>query len=405
MSNNITTPNHVISAICHLTDNREVPEEDRKAYIEFEKKHPLDNFIIKGEVLSRLIATSDIAERDWPDYQIKLRHALSMAAQPATTLTRRRYLKPFLWSCAASLVLVGGLLLYYYFYISIRPGNQPGDQNQPLAAVTSKPPRALLILGGNKTIDLEEVRNGWNNQQGGAIVSKQAPDSLLYEQFSHQETGVYMNTLVLQRAGTYKVRLSDGTLVHLNAQSSLTFPSTFTGPAREVTLTGEAYFEVAKTNKPFIVKQNDNKIEVLGTKFNISAYPEENNVKTTLLEGTVRIMTPGQKPHLLRPGQQAVIHENSTEVEIKEITNPEQAVSWVDGNFSFERLPLQEIMYQVQRWYDVQVIYEEKPDPSPITITKISRNLSLTDFLDALKEGNRFTYRVSVDNKHIFITK
>ncbi|NII27774.1 DUF4974 domain-containing protein [Pseudoflavitalea sp. X16] len=405
MSYNITTPNHVISAICHLTDNRELPEEDRKDYIEFEKNHPLDHFTIKGEIISRLTTTSDLAEQDWPDYQVKLRQALSVTALPATTIPRRRYIKPIIWSCAACLALVGSLLLYYYFKVSLPPGSQPGDQNQQLAALTPKPPRATLILGGNKTINLEEVKNGWSNQQGGINVIKQAPDSLSYEPFSNPETGVYMNTLVLQRAGTYKVRLSDGTLVRLNAQSSITFPSSFTGPVREVTLTGEAYFEVAKTNKPFIVKQNDNKIEVLGTRFNISAYPEENKVKTTLLEGSVRIITPGQTPRMLMPGQQAIIQENATGIDIKEIANPEQAVSWVDGNFSFERLPLREIMYQVQRWYDVQVIYEEKPDPSPITVTKISRGLSLTEFLDALKEGDRFSYRVSVDNKHVFITK
>lgn len=179
-----------------------------------------------------------------------------------------------------------------------------------------------------------------------------------------------MASVVTPRGGTYQVVLPDGTRVWLNAASSISFPTKFEGNTRTVSLTGEAYFEVEHNKSmPFRVKSIRQEIEVLGTHFNINSYADEPTVKTTLLEGSVRVITTG-KVHkvILKPGEQALVKDN---IKVAGI-NPETAIAWKNGEFMFRNEPLENIMRAISRWYNVEVIYQADVSGKAVwgTITK-----------------------------------
>jgi ferric-dicitrate binding protein FerR (iron transport regulator) len=183
------------------------------------------------------------------------------------------------------------------------------------------------------------------------------------------------------------VILADGSKVWLNAASSIHFPSYFTGNERKVEITGEAYFEVAKdAAKPFRVEFNNQsgekgEIEVLGTHFNVNAYPEEEDIKTTLLEGSVKIKR-GRNVLMLAPGQQAEVASDN--ITLKNDVILSQVVAWKDGFFVFNNSDIKIIMRQVARWYDVEVEFEGKI-PSEGFTGKVSRNVPLSKFIKVLE--------------------
>jgi ferric-dicitrate binding protein FerR (iron transport regulator) len=181
--------------------------------------------------------------------------------------------------------------------------------------------------------------------------------------------------------------LPDGTNVWLNAASALKYPTSFTGNERRVEVTGEAYFEVVKNAaKPFIVQVKDKAdIEVLGTSFNINAYENEHAIRTTLLNGSVRVGVPStdyKKAVVLVPGQQAQIVGKQISV----AANPpaDKILAWKNGLFNFDGADLEEVMRQLERWYDIEVIYENGI-PHTRFIGEMSRQIALTDLLDILK--------------------
>jgi transmembrane sensor len=172
-------------------------------------------------------------------------------------------------------------------------------------------------------------------------------------------TKTVYNTIETPKGGQYRIDLPDGTMVWLNAGSSLRYPNRFAGQERKVALTGEAYFEVAKNKQmPFRVVSGKQVVEVLGTHFNINAYTDEASVKTTLLEGSVNVLL--QETHqseLLNPGQQAVVKYNGSSIVVQPV-KVEEAVAWKNGYFMFVDADLESIMRQLARWYDVEVAYE-----------------------------------------------
>jgi transmembrane sensor len=191
--------------------------------------------------------------------------------------------------------------------------------------------------------------------------------------------------------------LSDGTDVWLNAASSITFPTAFTGKERKVTVTGEVYFEVAKNKaKPFKVIANEAEIQVFGTHFNVNAYADEPATQTTLLEGSVKI-TRGSSTAMLEPGQQATLNK-SGQMSIVEDADIEMVMAWKNGFTSFKSADIQSIMRQVSRWYNVDVYYEGNIPERKFT-GDISRNANLSQLLRLLEvskihftiEKNRLT--------------
>ena len=255
--------------------------------------------------------------------------------------------------------------------------------SQKTSPITPGGNHAVLTMADGSTIVLDSIQNG-KIQYGGAKISKQN-GLLIFDGTSHNSTAttVSFNTLRTPRGGQYKVVLADGSKVWLNASSSLRFPTAFTGNQREVELTGEAYFEVAKNKeKPFQVKVGDMQVNVLGTHFNINAYPDESAIRTSLLEGSVKI-TKGKTSGLLKPGEQGTLKWGGNKLEIKE-ANMNEVMAWKNGLFQFEGADITTIMKQISRWYDVEVIYSGKV-PVRRFEGKISRDAQLSDVLKILE--------------------
>jgi ferric-dicitrate binding protein FerR (iron transport regulator) len=221
--------------------------------------------------------------------------------------------------------------------------------------------KAVLTLADNSTIVLDSASNGTISQQGNIKVQKLDNGLLAYtingKQMTENDEAFY-NTISTPRGGQYQITLADGTKVWLNAASSIRFPVVFIGNERKVEITGEAYFEVAKNiAMPFKVKTNTSEVEVLGTHFNVNAYEDEAAVKTTLLEGSVKISAPNKPSKYLQPGQQSAIDKEGR-INVFDNADVEEAMAWINGRFQFKSADLKSILRQISRWYDADVVYK-----------------------------------------------
>ena len=220
--------------------------------------------------------------------------------------------------------------------------------------------KALLTLADGTQIVLDSASSGLLAQQGNAQIIKLPNGEIAYNSNGKADVGLLYNTMSTPAGGIYQLILPDGSKVWLNSSSSIRYPTEFTGKERRVEISGEAYFEVAKNAaKPFIVKVNNlAEVKVLGTHFNVNAYSDEAEVKTTLLEGAVNI-SQGNKSSTLSPGQQAQINQSGF---IKRVDNVDldEAVAWKNGNFLFNSATLPAVLRQAARWYDLDVVYEGK---------------------------------------------
>lgn len=258
---------------------------------------------------------------------------------------------------------------------------------------------AVLTTSDGKAIILDSMPNGLLTQQGntdvkklGGLLEYKAPASFI------RDTVISYNTVSTPRGGQYQIVLSDGSKVWLNAASSIRFPTAFSGSLREVELTGEAYFEVAKNKeKPFLVKVRDMKIAVLGTHFNVKAYEDEAETKTSLLEGSVKIIQ-GKEAGLLKPGQQAVINFKDDKVKIA-TADMVEVIAWKNGLFRFEGANIETIMREIGRWYDVEIVYAGKV-PMRRFEGKINRNAGLSEVLRILELSN---VKFSIAGKKIIV--
>lgn len=251
--------------------------------------------------------------------------------------------------------------------------------------------RAVLKLANGQVIVLDTSR-GQIIQNGALTVNN---DSGLLNYYGKAAMAEY-HTLSIPRGGQYKLQLPDGTHVWLNAASSITYPTAFTGTERIVEITGEVYFEVAKMKqKPFRVKSaGGSEIEVLGTHFNVNAYADEPLVIATLLEGSIKF-SKANEHYLMKPGQQARLNK-AGEINIISNANMEAVTAWRNGYFYFDGTDLQTVMRQMARWYDVTVAYEGKiPDMKFSGEISKSNNASLVlEMLEATQvrfeiEGNK----------------
>lgn len=262
--------------------------------------------------------------------------------------------------------------------------------------------RALLTLGNGRSISLDEARSGQLAQEGNIAITKTQDGEIVY---SHLATGsgvatpVVYNKIETPKAGQYSVTLPDGTQAWLNAASSIRFPTVFPDTNREVHITGEVYFEVAKVTQnkrrvPFRVYARNQAIEVLGTAFNVNSYDDEEVIKTTLLEGSIRVNEKNrpEKRITLRPGQQSKLATTSKNplgaahgIEVSEV-NPKAAVAWKEGYFRFDGIGLHELMRQLCRWYDMEVVYEGTDDEYEF-VGQIARNSQLSKTLQILEMG------------------
>jgi len=261
--------------------------------------------------------------------------------------------------------------------------NVSGNAAINLADVAPGRNKATLTLSNGSIIDLDDAKNGNLGIEGGSKILKVAEGQVNYTYDSPKGEKKEYNTMTTPRGGQYLLQLPDSTKVWLNAASSITFPVNFSDIERNVSITGEAYFEVTKNIKrPFVISINDQtKVRVLGTHFNISAYTDEPFIKTTLVEGSIRISHTGSS-EILVPGQAASINK-SKEIRIIDKANIEEALAWKNGFFQFEGTNLTTVMRQLSRWYDTEVIFEGEP-PDKEFVGSISRNVNASGVLKML---------------------
>jgi transmembrane sensor len=272
-------------------------------------------------------------------------------------LTRMRAWTPRV-AASVLLVLVSAASIWWFY--SRSPVRQPiaGTLMVDTLAIHPVGNRARLTLGNGAVVDLDAVKEGLITGDEKTRIDKQKAQ-LVYGAPADETVlpVVVYNTLTTPRGGMYSVVLSDGTKVWLNASSSLRYPTAFTGRVREVSLTGEAYFEVAqKPSQPFKVVVNGMDVNVLGTHFNVMAYDDESAIATTLLEGSVKVDFNGRSI-ALAPGQQSLLMKDKEELRVRNV-DVDEAVAWKNGIFQFRSEDIKSVMRKVARWYDVDVRYE-----------------------------------------------
>ncbi len=275
---------------------------------------------------------------------------------------RRMRTRQLLWVAASLLLFIAGAGLYFRIHglgqkELVKVKTTPSLQND----IAPGGNKAVLTLANGTKIVLDTTQNGAITEQGNIRVSKLADGQLAYnkDDTASADTEITYNTLTTPRGGQYTIALPDGTKVWLNASSSLTYPTNFTHKERRVQITGEAYFEVVKDPaSPFVVKVKDAEVQVLGTSFNIMSYSDESVVKTTLVEGSVK-MRQGNGSLLLKPGQGAQFSPDGEMRLVKDV-DTEEALAWKNNLFSFNDDDIHTVMRQIARWYDVDIIYEGK---------------------------------------------
>jgi hypothetical protein len=259
--------------------------------------------------------------------------------------------------------------------------------------------KATLVLSSGKTIVLEDVANGKLTEELGTTIEKTEKGGINYKIEGNTDVRIAMNLLNVPKGGQFQITLSDGTKVWLNSNSSLKYPSAFSTSERRVELTGEAYFEVSKNKqKPFIVETSLQKVEVLGTKFNINAYDDESSTQTSLAEGSVRVSCKNNTT-LLKPGQQSTLTDQN--IAVRSI-NLDQVLDWKNGDFNFSNNNLKEIMRKISRWYNIEVIFEG-PISQETYVAQISRKKRLNDVLRALQLSGSIKY--SIRNNKLYISQ
>lgn len=253
--------------------------------------------------------------------------------------------------------------------------------------------KAVLILDDGEKINLEESSEKMIAEITGTKITidghivRYDTDSLSME----QSTG--LNTVVVPRGGEYELLLADGTKVWLNSESQLTYPVQFTGNTREVMMKGEVCFDVAKNEKqPFIVKTADVEVTVLGTLFNMEAYPEDQRITTTLVRGKVEVNT-GMKKQILIPDQQVVV-EADGRIQMKKV-NGEGYVSWTNGVFHFTEASLDEIMTRLARWYDVEFFFSSPALKNAHFTLDIQRYEHVSTILSKIEKTGRVRFKVN----------
>jgi ferric-dicitrate binding protein FerR (iron transport regulator) len=303
---------------------------------------------------------------------------------------------------AATIILCAGAIALWW----LKRNDASQVNHQPVATITDIMPGrngAILTLQNGQTLVLDSAQNGAVAMQHGLQIVKR--DSLIaYAPTSTamNEANAY-NTLTTPRGRQFQVVLSDGTKVWLNASSSIHYPAVFKGKERVVEVTGEAYFEVAKdATKPFIVNISAHpgaQVEVLGTHFNINAYDDEENVRTTLLEGSVKASMVNGEWSILKPGEQAAFSPHSP-LATNHSPNLNEVMAWKNGYFQFDRSDIQTVMRQIARWYDVDIQYE-----GPVTKDKfggsIPRDATLSQVLHALEQS---LVHFTIQGKKVIVT-
>ncbi len=313
---------------------------------------------------------------------LEIIRSLNKKTSPAKVISLKH--KRLRWVAAAAIAVIvtaTGWWLASAYSIREQPNWAKATETRNITAPVNA--RATLTLSSGKKILLDNVGAGKLTAEEGVQIAKDAKGRIVYSGNNQIEV---FNTLTLPRGSRpFQLVLADGSIAWLNAASSITYPTAFTGQNRRVEMEGEVYFEVAHDKlKPFIVQTGTTRVEVLGTHFNVKSFTDESSTDITLLEGSVRVERKDRENTevLLQPGQQAIVSDGIRLVKDADI---ESAMAWKNGYFSLKGADLYSVMRQISRWYDIDVVYQGKITNRKF-IGAISRDISLNDLLQSLKE-------------------
>ncbi len=363
----------------------------------------------------------------------RLQKDIQQMGAPAKQVVVLRRRRTWMAAAAIGIVFLSGAAYLWPNPWSKRPvaaGASTITKALPVADLLPATNKATLLLSNGNTIVLDSVANGLLAQQGETRVKKTAQGQLIYQVATEKGSAgagegrreaaggaavptapegrreILYNTILTPQGGTYTVTLSDGTRVWLNAGTSLKYPTAFTGSSRSVELKGEAYFEVAADAvRPFTVTGGGQTIRVLGTHFNINAYENEPVVRTTLLQGSVKVVRDGQEV-FLRPGEQSLLTgagspggtgtgsrqvtgtgslrvTGAGSLRVKKDIDTAEVMAWKNGMFQFDEADIGTVMRQIGRWYNVEVIYNGTL-PGDHFKGKIPRNVNASEALQIL---------------------
>jgi ferric-dicitrate binding protein FerR (iron transport regulator) len=331
----------------------------------------------------------DVKDIDWE-------YMLNQIVQTAQVTPIQKAPKKMIWwkpaAVAAAVVLAVGIA---YVMVFDKPGKQTSLVNTREPHNDVKAPfnnKATIVLSNGQQVLLDSANNGQLAIQDNVKLVKLENGKIVYEPIPGETaTNKQFNTLQNPRGSkVIDLMLADGSHVWLNTGSSVTYPVAFGNDERKVTITGEAYFEVAHdASRPFIVKKADMEVTVLGTHFNVNAYDDENAIKTTLLEGKVKVSQSSivnRQSAILKPGEQAVLVANSP-FTIDHSPDLDQIMAWKNGYFHFGNTGIAELMKQLARWYDIDIVYMGQV-PQREFGGEISRNANLSQVLKILNESN-----------------
>lgn len=260
--------------------------------------------------------------------------------------------------------------------------------------------KAVLVLPDGRQVKLDSLQTGNPGSDESSVIKRSADGHLVYCVANNNKLKG-LNTIKTPRGGQYEVALPDGSRVWLNAASSITYPAAFNAGERRIMLTGEAYFEIAslwRNNRkvPFVVETDRQKIEVLGTRFNVNAYNDETGIKTTLIEGKVKVTTENETV-ILKPSQE--FNLGAEGISTKKV-DVEPAIDWKNGDFLFADEDLKSVMRKIARWYNVEVIYDSEI-PEESLSGQISRSRNLSDVLRMLELSGDTKFRIEDGAVHI----
>ena len=368
------------------------------------EKESLEKWINSSEhnrqLYQRIINGRNLSERNFAYNSIDTERAWNKVSIGLVAQQKNRIVPLFFRYAAAILIpMLMGITAYWYL------NEKPQKIAQPLAEIVPGTRNAVLVMANGKNVNLVNDTTINLVENDGTIIKNSNKELSYADQLPKETKQTLLNTLLVPKGGEYTLILSDGSHVFVNSMSKLVFPVSFIGDKREITLEGEAYFEVAKDkSKPFIVTIKGLQVEVLGTSFNIKAYPNDTQSFTTLIEGKVKLKSGSQSSNVsfLEPDQQAV-YDPSVEGIVIQKVDAKRFMQWTTGKYAFTNLPLDEIMKTLSRWYDFNYQYNDESLKKIRFEGGLNKYESIDPILDIIQKTGKV--KVSVKGKEVLFSR
>ncbi len=358
-----------------------------------EQKQELDEWLAESKANARLFEELQSEEfysqrKSFIDKIDLQKEWKQFEQQRNITNQRKIYLKVLRYAAAIMLPL---MVVTYLFTSDL-------FSDKPLTANTLQPGHkdATLILSTGEEIKLSELKHGEVINELDATINHQSQQLSYHDdQAVVEDTIIKYNTLIVGHGQEYNIELSDGTQVWLNSESRLKYPTQFKGNVRELEIEGEGFFKVAHNkDMPFVVKTAHMDIQVLGTSFNVNAYAEEDYMSTTLLEGSVKVLSDNGETYVIKPDQQVVYYTLNGTLTSKEVDARMYAL-WIEGVFAFEEESLQQIMHKFSRWYDINYTFEDEEAAQKIFSGKLPRFQTCNELLEIIEKTTSVTFEIN----------